>query len=35
MTTTLEGATISLDIMIFWRIVNTEVAAKNGLEILN
>ena len=33
-TTTIEGALISLEIMIFWRVIDTAQAAKNGLEIL-
>jgi len=33
-TTTIEGALISLEVMIFWHINDTEMAAKNGLEIL-
>jgi hypothetical protein len=33
-TTTLEGALISLEVMIFWNIVDSSKAAKNGMEIL-
>jgi hypothetical protein len=34
-TTTIEGAFISLDVMIFWNVVDSEKAVKNGMEILN
>ena len=32
---TIEGAFISLDVMIFWNIVDTELAAKNAMQILD
>lgn len=35
LTTTLEGAMISLDIMIFWKIKDSDLAAKNAMDILN
>jgi hypothetical protein len=34
-TTTIEGAFISLDVMIFWNIVDTRKAAVNAMEIMN
>jgi len=33
-TTTAEGSHVTLDAMIFWRIVDTEKAAKNAMEML-
>ena len=34
-TTTAEGSTVTLDAMLFWKIIDTEVAAKTAMEILN
>jgi hypothetical protein len=34
-TTTLEGAFISLDVMVIWKIVDSQVVATEALEILN
>lgn len=33
-TTTAEGATITIDAMIFWKILDTELASKTAMEIL-
>ena len=33
-TTTAEGSTVTLDAMLFWKIVDTEIASKNAMEIL-
>lgn len=33
-TTTAEGANIILDAMIFWKIIDTELASKSAMEIL-
>ena len=33
-TTTIEGAFVSLDVMVFWNIVDTAKAAKTAMEIL-
>lgn len=33
-TTTIEGAFVSLDVMIFWNIIDTLKAAKHAMEIL-
>jgi hypothetical protein len=30
-TRTIEGAFISLNVMIFWNIIDTELAAKNAM----
>ena len=34
-TRTIEGAFISLNVMIFWNISDTELAAKNAMQILD
>lgn len=33
-TTTAEGASINMDAMVFWLILDTELAAKTAMEIL-
>lgn len=33
-TTTSEGSLVTIDAMIFWRITDTEKAAKNAMEML-
>lgn len=35
MAKTIEGATVFVDAMIFWSIVDTEIAAKTAMEILD
>jgi hypothetical protein len=32
---TIEGALLIVDVMIFWNIVDTELASKTALEILD
>jgi len=33
-TTTSEGSTVTLDVMIFWKILSSELASRTAMEIL-